>query len=307
MTGVFRTTPRRTPPTLIVVHESGGAGEVPQLVSKLQGDGNGVHYIVARDGKLFELADPETEVVAHISTWNPRAIGVELPNPVGASTATGKALARRLEQQGAPGQIIEHGRFASGLGAQTAFYNPLPQCEAFYQLLRQLLRRFSTVPTRIGPLQPGGFLFGALPEEVWAAGGVFPHGAWAGDGHFDGFFPVLYAVARIAGLGPEPAWAKSIEATEAASPRKAFDVTAYLGRPIPTTLPAQRAQSLVAASRADVERLLPPLPGGLPRARPLAEAPTTALSYHPYAPASVATVATTQAGRLYDFDTGEWV
>lgn len=314
----FVSRPRKKPPTLLVVHESGGPGDVEQLIGTLQSKANGVHYIIGRDGQLFELADPEHEIVAHITTFNPDAIGIELPNPVSADAARGAAFAKRLESQGSPGHIIEHSRVRSGLGNRVIFYNPLAQCETFYRLVRQLMRRFATVPARIGPLQPDGFLFGRLPSEVWQGGGLFPHGAWAADGHFDGFFPILYLVARQAGLAPEKAWATSIEITESAVPHKPISLTPYFKTGLPDSLPAARAQELVLAQRRDMETRArataapgqSPNKGGastFPSVRPTQGSPTVASSYNRYAAATVATVSINTSGKLYDFDSGEWV
>jgi len=318
VTDTFVHYPRKKPPILIAVHESAGAGAVPDLVRKLQSDRNGVHYIVARDGKLFELADPETETVSHISSYSGKSIGVELPNPVGANREFGKAFASRLEKQGVPGHVIEHTRVSSGLGNVVIFYNPLAQCEAFYRLIRQLLRRFPTIPARIGPLQSDGYFWGPQPSSVWDQGGLFPHGAWGADHHFDGFFPVLYLVARQSGLAPEAAWATSIEICEASQPRRVTNLAKYFKTAPADSLPAARAQELVLADRSDLETRarVTAKPGvtankaqtsSMPSSRPVQRSPTVAADYNKYSASQVATASITTTGKLYDFETGKWV
>ena len=101
-------------------------------------------------------------------------------------------------------------------------------------------------------------------------------------------------------------------------PRRAVSLTPYFKTGLPDSLPAARAQELVLAQRRDMETRAreTAAPGQTPNkgrastfpsVRPAQGSPTVASSYNRYAAATVATVAVSTSGKLYDFDSGEWV
>jgi hypothetical protein len=68
--------PRRKPLRLGVIHHQGGEGGALQLFRVLSTKGYGIHFQVAQDGTITQMADLD-HAVAHAGKWNPDSWGVE--------------------------------------------------------------------------------------------------------------------------------------------------------------------------------------------------------------------------------------
>ena len=69
---------RKTEPDLIVLHWTGGEGSALSVWSTLMQRRLSVHYVIDRDGQVYQMADPMRTVTYHCGPQNDRSIGVEI-------------------------------------------------------------------------------------------------------------------------------------------------------------------------------------------------------------------------------------
>ena len=76
-----------------VWHWTAGLGDPEAVVRTLKARGLSIHYVIGKDGRRLQCADPATTVCYHAgSRANPRKVGIEICNPgLGSPTKTGRA------------------------------------------------------------------------------------------------------------------------------------------------------------------------------------------------------------------------
>jgi len=72
--------PRRSNPSLIVLHWTGGEGPAAQVFRTLESRRLGVDFCIDREGNIFQFSDPGRVATSHCGRQNHRAIGIEIVN-----------------------------------------------------------------------------------------------------------------------------------------------------------------------------------------------------------------------------------
>jgi len=194
----FAGSKRRKVVSEIVVHET-VTRDVKSTLRVLRMRKLGVHFIVAPDGELLQLADPVRTRLEHAAPHNVSSIGIEIVNPVEP-----RFLRPRL-----PWTRTLKASWAAG----GHYVLPTPeQAEACAVLIDLLTRE------RIQGIAAPRFFRGEKNSRLAmgrVAGAKRPQpGIWAHSyfHHQDGAWPVLYAWLRLeGGLAPEVAYERAAE------------------------------------------------------------------------------------------------
>jgi len=163
----------------MVVHESVSPTK-ERTVKVLLRKGCGVHFLVDRDGKVYDMA-PLDRVVAHAGRLNRRSVGIEVVNPY-YPTAIPKSWIDRPEV--IPARWAHRKQYT---------VPPDAQLRSLWDLIKHLVDTLDDVaPDWVGLL--GGNRF-AMARVKGAAkrGGIQAH---TYTHHADGAFPVLYCYLR---------------------------------------------------------------------------------------------------------------
>jgi hypothetical protein len=177
----------------IIVHES-VTRDVATTLRVLRRRRLGVHFLIAADGEVLQLADPITTRLEHAAPHNARSIGIEVVNP----------YEPRLLRRGLPWNRTIAARWAHG----GHYVLPTPsQAEACALLIDWLCRAQEPglrVPRVWRGLRGEVLAMGRVPGARRPAGGIYSHTYFH---HADGAWPVLYAVLRLReGLGVSEAF-----------------------------------------------------------------------------------------------------
>lgn len=71
---------RRNAPDLIVVHWTGGEGSHKRVLATLRKRNLSVHFVIDRDGQIYQTCDPMLVTCSHVGKFNSRSIGIEIVN-----------------------------------------------------------------------------------------------------------------------------------------------------------------------------------------------------------------------------------
>jgi len=194
----FVGTKRKARVTEIIVHET-VTRDVKTTLRVLRRRRLGVHFLIAPDGEVLQLADPVTTRLEHAAPHNVRSVGIEIVNPVEP----------RFLRKGLPWTRTLRGAWAP----QGHYVLPtIAQAEACAGLLDALTRahtaRLAVSRTWQG-LRGTGLAMGRVTGSERPASGIYAHCYFR---HHDGAWPVLYAWLRLeASLAPEEAFERAVE------------------------------------------------------------------------------------------------
>ena len=168
MSYAFDATTKRfpSPPSLIVLHWTGGIGGPDQVERTLASRGLSVHYAVSAAGDVVQLASLDRQC-AHAGSVNRRSIGIEVCSPGFPGALHDREIARGIERDVYTDHI--RGRAAKMVGQTAA------QTDAVTALVESICSGLS-IPRRV-PLEPHGALVRRqlTPGEIVAFRGVLGH------------------------------------------------------------------------------------------------------------------------------------
>lgn len=170
---------------LIVVHDSAGEGDGPQIHRTLtrHKDKLSIHFFIARNGKIWQFCDPAFFACKHVGKgFNSRSVGIELANAVWPDLPDGvkPGLFANVKRYALTGKEKLYGRpivVDKFRGAPRRILGHFDEQKyALRVLLDALVTEIPTIP-RVIPAAPGM----RLPSTYT---GIAPHSAFA-DMHID--------------------------------------------------------------------------------------------------------------------------
>jgi hypothetical protein len=204
----YKTRPRRPNVKVdaLVIHESVSPTKA-RTVRVLLKKGCGVHYLVDRDGKVYNQT-PIDRTLAHAGRLNRRSIGIEVVSPYYPTSV--------------PKDWPDQPRVIPAGWAHRKQYAlpPAIQMESLWSLIKHLVNTCEDITTDWVGLLPGNRFAMARVKGAKKRGGIHAH---TYTHHADGAFPVLYCYLLSTGIAPVMADDRAVALASGAKRRIQLD------------------------------------------------------------------------------------
>jgi hypothetical protein len=181
----LRGAPRKRPVSELIIHET-VTRDVATTLRVLRKRRLGVHFIIAPDGEVLQLADPARTRLEHAAPHNVRSVGVEIVNPVEP----------RFLRKGLAWTRTIRARWAAGGAYVLPTLAQAEACSVLIDTFTQGTIPGLTIPRAWRGLRDGDLAMGRVAGAERPKPGIYAHCYFH---HADGAWPVLYAWLRLDG------------------------------------------------------------------------------------------------------------